>query len=90
MVKFYDIQKLCVYIVMKYDIFYLYILKNLIVCYIYGIYIVIYFVDVLQFFFILKQVNNEDKKNIYCGEKYNEYGDKCVVDRGRGRVVVIG
>lgn len=84
MVKFYDIQKLCVYIVMKYDIFYLYILKNLIVCYIYGICIVIWF------FFILKQVNNEDKKNIYCGEKYNEYGDKCVVDRGRGRVVFIG
>lgn len=84
MVKFYDIQKLCVYIVMKYDIFYLYILKNLIVCYIYGICIVIWF------FFILKQVNNEDKKNIYCGEKYNEYGDKCVVDRGRGGVVFIG
>lgn len=40
------------------------------------------------FFFIVKQVNNEDKKNIYGGEKYNEDGDKCVVDRGR--VVFIG
>lgn len=30
-----------------------------------------------------KQANNEDKKNTHCGEKYNEYGNKCAVDRDR-------
>lgn len=69
---------------MKYDIFHSHTLKNLIVRYIHGIR------TAIRFSSTPKQANNEDKKNTHCGEKYNEYGDKCAVDRGRGRVAVIG
>lgn len=70
---------------MKYDIFHSHTLNNLIVRYIHGIRTVI-----IRFSSTPKQANNEDKKNTHCGEKYNEYGDKCAVDRGRGGVAFIG
>lgn len=69
---------------MKYDIFHSHTLKNLIVRYIHGIR------TVIRFSSTPTQANNEDKKNTHCGEKYNEYGDKCAVDSGRGGVAFIG
>lgn len=69
---------------MKYDIFHSHTLKNLIVRYIHGIR------TAIRFSSTPKQANNEDKKNTHCGEKYNEYDDKCAVDRGRGGVAFIG
>lgn len=67
------------YTVMNYDIFHSHTLKTQNVRYIHGIRTVIW----LWISSTAKQANNEDKKNTHCGEKYNEYGDKCAVDRGR-------
>lgn len=84
MVKLYDIRNYEYMFIMKYVIFfYSHTLKTQNVRYIHGIHTVIYFLDGWLFSSTPKQANNEDKKNTHCGEKYNEDGDKCAVDRGR-------